>query len=248
MKIRLPLLPLFVDEIERLNHFIDVLNALDQHVARPQRAHVYAAWRSTINDRDSSYLLGRNVFVHASVPKGFYQEFVQAYANYGHTPMARYARLNPTPELLTWREHRHRLKLTRDGLWFHELAERYGMLDGLYCSHWQWTIGFWTRTIFKPTDGHRKILDIAAYFAAARMEKLMAARKKKLDSISATLSPREQLSLIRYSLGDSEQEIADRLGVSTGRVNNLLNAVRKKLKAKSRPHAVRIAVLARIIP
>jgi hypothetical protein len=54
--------------------------------------------------------------------------------------------------------------LTGDGLWFHELAERYGMLDGLYCSHWQWTIGFWTPTIFKPTDDDRKILDIAAIF------------------------------------------------------------------------------------
>ena len=97
MKTRLPRLPLFIDEIESLNHFIDVLNALDRHIARPQRAHVYAAWRSTINDRDSSYLLGRNVFVHASVPKGFYPEFVRAYAQYGHTPISRYARLNPTP-------------------------------------------------------------------------------------------------------------------------------------------------------
>ena len=70
MKVRLPHLPLFVDEIERLNHFIDVLNALDRHFARPQGARVYAAWRSTLNDRDTSYLLGRNVFVHASVPKG----------------------------------------------------------------------------------------------------------------------------------------------------------------------------------
>jgi DNA-binding CsgD family transcriptional regulator len=163
-------------------------------------------------------------------------------------PMARYARLSPTPALLTWHEHRQRLKLTDDGLWFHKLAESYGMSDGLYCSHWHWTIGFWTRTIFKPTDGDRKILDIAAYFAAARMEQLMATRKKKLDRVPATLTPREQLSLIRYSLGDSEQEIADRLGISTGRVNNLLNAARKKLNAKSRPHAVRIAVWARTIP
>jgi DNA-binding CsgD family transcriptional regulator len=248
MKTRLPLLPLFIDEIERLNHFIDVLNALDRHVARPQRAHVYAAWRSTIDDRDSSYVLGRNVFVHASVPKEFYPEFLGAYAHYGHTPMARYARLSPSPALLTWHEHRQRLKLNGDGLWFHELAQRYGMLDGLYCAHWQWTIGYWTPTIFTPTDDDRKILDIAAYFAAARMEQLMAARKKKLDGVVATLSPREQLTLIRYSLGDSEQEIADRLGVSTGRVNNLLNAARKKLKAKSRPHAVRIAVLVRMIP
>ena len=248
MKVRLPHLPLFVDEIERLNHFIDVLNALDRHFARPQGARVYAAWRSTINDRDTSYLLGRNVFVHASVPKGFYREFVQAYAHHGHTPMARYARLNRTPALLTWREHRQRLKSTRDGLWFHELAERHGILDGLYCSHRQWTVGFWTPTIFKPTEDDRKILDIAAYFAAARLEQLMVARKKKLDSVAAPLSPREQLSLIRYSLGDSEKEIADRLGVSIGRVNNLLYAARKKLKAKSRPHAVRIALLARIIP
>ena len=152
MKTRLPRLPLFIDEIERLRHFIDVLNSLDRHVARPQGAHVYAAWRSTINDRDSSYLLGRNVFVHASVPKGFYPEFVRAYTHYGHTPMALHARLNATPALLTWHGHRQRLKLTGDGLWFHELAERYGMLDGLYCSHWQWTIGFWATTIFKPRD------------------------------------------------------------------------------------------------
>jgi hypothetical protein len=197
MKVRLPHLPLFVDEIERLNHFIDVLNALDRHFARPQGARVYAAWRSTLNDRDTSYLLGRNVFVHASVPKGFYREFVQAYAHHGHTPMARYARLNRTPALLTWREHRQRLKSTRDGLWFHELAERHGILDGLYCSHRQWTVGFWTPTIFKPTEDDRKILDIAAYFAAARLEQLMVARKKKLDSVAAPLSPREQLSLIR---------------------------------------------------
>ena len=66
MKSGLLRLPLFIEEIEGLNHFIDVLNALDRHIARPQRADVYAAWRSTINDRDSSYLLGRNVFVHAS--------------------------------------------------------------------------------------------------------------------------------------------------------------------------------------
>ena len=225
-----------------------MLNALDEHIARPQRAHVYAAWRSTIDDRDSSYRLGRNVFVHSSVPKEFYQEFVQAYAQNGHTPMALYARLTSSPALLTWREHHQRSRLTAEGLWFHDLAERHGMFDGLYCSHWQWTIGFWTPTVFKPTNDDRKILDIAAYFAAARMEQLMAARKKKLDGVAATLSPREQLSLIRYSLGDSEQEIAGRLGVSTGRVNNLLNAARKKLKAKSRPHAVRIAVLARMIP
>ena len=94
MKSGLLRLPLFIEEIEGLNHFIDVLNALDRHIARPQRADVYAAWRSTINDRDSSYLLGRNVFVHASVPKGFYPEFVRAYTHYGHTPMALHARLN----------------------------------------------------------------------------------------------------------------------------------------------------------
>jgi transcriptional regulator with XRE-family HTH domain len=40
------------------------------------------------------------------------------------------------------------------------------------------------------------------------------------------------LSLIRYSLGDSEKEIADRLGVSIGRVNNLLYAARKKTQGQ----------------
>ena len=114
-------------------------------------------------------------------------------------------------------------------------------------------MAYWTVYIARTGNGQsvsgpRPSLDIAAYFAAARLEQLMAARKKKLDSVAAPLSPREQLSLIRYSLGDSEQEIADRLGVSIGRVNNLLYAARKKLKAKSRPHAVRIALLARIIP
>lgn len=61
------------------------------------------------------------------------------------------------------------------------------------------------------------------------------------------LSPGELSALTWYSLGEEPAQIAARLGKSVSTINNFLDRARVKLGAKTRAHAVRIAIYGRLL-
>ena len=83
------------------------------------------------------------------------------------------------------------------------------------------------------------------WLAAARLRQLVARKRKGLPT--SVLSPSEKAALRSYSLGDGLTEIALRMKVSKKTVNSFLDRGRKKLGARSRAHAVRIAIYGRLL-
>lgn len=53
------------------------------------------------------------------------------------------------------------------------------------------------------------------------------------------LSPRQKQIIRRISHGDTDKEIASRLGISEGTINFHVRRILIKLRVKSRAHAVR---------
>lgn len=226
------------------HHPMDVINELDRVVAGHFDLHVYGAWHIPINDaRPDAYLPGRNVFMHSSVPKAFLNEFLVLYARYGTSPVGREARLNYGP--LTWTEFARRVKPTGHERWFLDLTQKYGMRDGMHCAQGNIIIGFHSKKVLKLNDTARAILNGASQLAAAHLRRLMA--RKLLRNTAAKLTARELAALRWYSLGEEPTEIAQRMEIGVGSVNTFLDRARKKLKAKSRPHAVRIAIYSRLL-
>jgi DNA-binding CsgD family transcriptional regulator len=139
--------------------------------------------------------------------------------------------------------------LTGADRWFHDLARKHGMPDGFYCPQGDMIVAFWSPKPVRLDASARGILNFAASIAAQQLRPHMVLPRKK----PRALSPSETKALLYYSLGESPAEIARRLSstgkrpISTKTVHSFLDRAREKLKAKSRAHAVRIAIHGRLI-
>ena len=64
----------------------------------------------------------------------------------------------------------------------------------------------------------------------------------RCDAAAAPLTPRERAILQMVSEGYSDQETAERLGLSYETVRTHIRNSRNKLQARNRPHAVAVAI------
>ena len=225
-----------------------VLDAVDwfasQHL--PLNAHGAARfplqasdWRSTRLDRD--------VFLHSSVPAGWWEEY-SAMAQREYDPGLMMARSSLMA--FTWTETMHMLDPIGIDRWPYELALKYGMRDLLACSVGRrWIVSYWSRRSLHNvlTQPYRVLLFAAGSFAALRMEQLVDHDPRFMGK-RVRVTPRELAVLRLISMGRQTGEIAQVLGLGEETVRSHLKKVQTRLGVHNRPQAVAEAMRQQLIP
>lgn len=198
----------------------------------------------TVRDPKKWAAYSKMLFYHDSISQDFRRDFLTALRQYGGpSPIAR--RAWAYQAAFTLAEVMRELRLNGRDRWLPDLLHRHAIRDVLYCPRGRWMVVYHSKKLLRLSPGDREILVTAAGHTAGRLEELLGRKVRRLDSIPK-LSPRELTTLRLYSLGNETDEIAKHLGVGEGTVQTFLKRAQKKLKAKNRAHAVRLALRARL--
>jgi DNA-binding CsgD family transcriptional regulator len=228
----------YTREIERLATPDEVLNGLDDIVSEKMPIRVHGANRFSVKVGDWRRIeLGKNVFIHRDVPRGWLEEWT-AFVASGHPIGLMTARTCLAP--FTWTELSRLLDPIGIDRWFFELARKHGMRDGFLCPvGGRWVVGFWSPGVLSHnfTQEARGLLSMAASAAAIRLERLIGEDVKRIGS-NAGLTPREQAVLRQASIGESVQETAKALGIGEETVRSHFKKAQAKLGTRNRTHTV----------
>ena len=237
----------FASELQHVRAPRDVLDLLDQRIAGPLGLRAYAIWRVPADAEDlSDYQIGKNVWVHRSVPANYWAEFWPMVRKHGPSVLARMAWLNNG--LFTWTETARKMKPAGTETWIFDLTRKHGLRDGTSAPVGQWVVACWSKHVLKLNRDNCVILYAAAVFAIERIGELLAPRNRRRPiRPSPELSPRELAVLRNYAIGKDMHEIAETLGVGEGTVKTFFTRVQRKLKAKHRGHAVHLAMREHLI-
>ena len=226
-----------------------VLNALDVLAKKclPPLSALGAArfpiqtsdWRST--------RLGRDAFLHSSVPKGWWEEYADM-AQREHDPGVMMARLSLMACSLS--ETMQMLDPVGIDRWPYEVSLKYGIRDALTCSVGRrWLISYWSPKVLSTilTQPMRIILFAAASFAALRLEQVMDHDPRWMGK-RARVTPRELAVLRLVSMGRRTEEIAKALDLGDETVRSHLKKVQTKLGVRNRAQATAEAIRQQLIP
>ena len=170
-------------------------------------------WRST--------RLGRDAFLHPSVPEGWWEEYV-AMAKREQDPGVMMARSSLMGCTLT--ETVRMLEPIGIDRWPIELSHKFGMRDALTCSVGRrWLVSYWSSKPLQNilTQPGRILLFAAASFAALRLEQLIDHDPRWMGK-TARITPRELAVLRLISLGKTTDETARLLGLGEETVGSLI--------------------------
>ena len=166
----------FIDysmEVESLKTPDEVLDRLDEITSEKNPIRVHGANKFSVKIGDWRRIeLGKNVFVHRDVPRGWLEEWT-AFVASGHPIGLMTARTCLAP--FTWTELSRLLDPIGIDRWFFELALKHGMRDGFLCPvGGRWVVGFWSPGVLSHnfTQEARGLLSMAASAAAIRLERL----------------------------------------------------------------------------
>src|SRR5262249_22523140 len=157
-----------------------------------------------------SLKLGRQIFLHSSVPKGWWEEYA-VMARREFDPGILMARSSIMAS--TWTETRRMLDPVGIDQWPFELALKYGIRDALRCpAGRRWLVGYWSSKAIgdELTRPLRILLQAAAGFIALRLEQVMEYEAEPHNE-HVHLTPRELAVLRLVSLGRTTVEIAKQL-------------------------------------
>jgi hypothetical protein len=113
----------FASELRHVRAPPDVLHLLDQRIAGPLGLRAYAIWRVPADAEDlSDYQIGKNLWVHRSVPANYWAEFWPMVRKHGPSVLARMAWLNNG--LFTWTETARKMKPTGTETWVFDLTRK----------------------------------------------------------------------------------------------------------------------------
>lgn len=238
----------FASSVDELKTPDEVLNSLDKVTAQSIRLNVLGAALFPLRWGDwSGTEKGKTVFLHRSVPDGWWEEHVElSRAHPGCGFM--FAQLALAP--YTMSELMRMIEPLGGERWPFELALKYGMRDRLNCPvGGRWVVTYWSKSVLTPrlSEKARAILFMGATFAAIRLQKLVPNNPERLGT-GAALTPRELAVLRQMSLGHQLKEAAELLGLGEETVRSHLKKAQVKLGARSRTHAVAQALRRRLIP
>jgi LuxR family quorum sensing-dependent transcriptional regulator len=226
-----------------------VLDALDEAVAKDSPVRTLGARRYGVDvPQEETLRLGGNVFIHKSVPEGWWDEYVVLIQR-RQSPIITMARHGLAP--LTWTEGLRMFEPIGVDRWAYELSLKYGMRDGLTCpvGGSRWVVMYWSRKVLsdKLSPQLRALLFMAANFAAIRLEQIVGPDTQRVGR-QALLTPRE-LSVLRLSSnGFRTRKIAELLELGEETVRSHMKKAQSKLRAKDRLHAVAQALRLHLIP
>jgi DNA-binding CsgD family transcriptional regulator len=225
-------------EVEDLATPDEVLNSLDGITSEKNSIRVLGANRFSVKVGDWRQLeLGRNVFVHRDVPRGWLDEWV-AFVTSGHCVGLMTARMCLAP--FTWTELLRMLDPIGIDRWPFELALKHGMRDGYVCPvGGRWVVAFWSRKCldYSFTLQARGLLSMAANAAAVRLERLVCFDAKRVGG-RPSLTQREQSVLRHASIGETLHETAEALGLGEETVRSHFKKAQAKLGTRNRTHTV----------
>jgi DNA-binding CsgD family transcriptional regulator len=226
----------------------EVLDALHELTMAHFPISVLGAARLPFKTNDwVSVELGKNVFIHQSVPKGWWEEYA-ATAPRQYDPGLIMARTSLMA--YTWVETMRMFDPVGLDRWWYELAHRYGMRDGMTCPvGGRWVVGFWSPKPFSHllTDALRVVIYGAASFAALRMDQIIGPDLQRTAARGKQPTPRELAVLRLMAAGKTSDEIAKSLGLGEETIRSHLKKVQAKLGVRNRPHAVAEAIRHRLI-
>jgi LuxR family quorum sensing-dependent transcriptional regulator len=226
-------------EVERIASVDDVLDRLHEIVSRKSCIRVFGANRFAARRGDWRRIeVGRTVFFHKDVPRGWIEEWADFVAN-GHPLVGLMtARMCLAP--FTWRELWTMLDPVGVDRWPIDLAIKHGMRDGYLCPiGGRWVVGYWSPRVFDPrfTQQARALLYMTAASAAMRLERLVKEDAGRIGQRTG-LSPRELAVLRHASEGKTAREIAQALGVGTETVRSHFKNAEAKLGTRNRTQTV----------
>jgi DNA-binding CsgD family transcriptional regulator len=237
----------YTAEVGRYSTPASILDALDQAIIKDTPLMVLGAKRYGINARRDSPKLGENVFLHKSVPPGWWDEY-NVLSQKAFTPMITMARHCLAP--FTWTECLRMFAPIGIDRWTFELGLKYGMRDGLTCPvGGRWVVAYWSRKVLSNSLSLqlRALLFMAANFAAIRLEQVVGPDARRIGK-QVTLTPRE-LSVLRLaSNGHRTKKIAQLLELGEETVRSHIKKAQTKLGVKDRLHAVAEALRLQLIP
>jgi len=215
-----------------------VLSRLHDTIASTTTLRVLGANRFSVKVGDWRRLqLGKTVFVHPDVPRGWMDEWA-AFVAGGHPIGLMTSRMCLAP--FTWTELSRMLEPVGVDRWPFELALKYGMRDGYLCPvGGRWVVAFWSP---KPLSSGflepaRGLLYMAASAAAVQLESLIGDDVGRVGR-RAHLTPRE-LSVLRHaSDGRTVQDIATLLGLGVETVRSHFKKAETKLGTRNRTQTV----------
>jgi DNA-binding CsgD family transcriptional regulator len=236
------------ESVARVRTPAEVLDAVDAFAQRLLPAHALGAARLPMRVADwQSIQLGRDAFLHSSVPEGWWDEY-RAMSLHEYDAGVMLARASLMA--YTWTETMRMLEPIGIDRWPYELSLKYGIRDALVCSVGRrWIVTYWSakplgRTLTQPM---RVLLFAAASFAALRLEQL-ADHDSRFMGKRPRMTPRELAVLRLLSMGRQIGEIATVLGLGEETVRSHLKKLQSKLGVRNRPHAVAEAIRQQLIP
>jgi LuxR family quorum sensing-dependent transcriptional regulator len=238
----------YTAEVERYTTPAGILDALDQAIVKDTPLMVLGAARLGIDVRKRESLRrGTDVFIHKSVPEGWWDEY-QALSRRAYSPVIAMARSCLAP--FTWTECLRMFAPIGVDRWSYELGLKYGMRDGLTCPVGaRWVVCYWSRKVLSDalSPQLRALLFMAANFAAIRLEQVVEPDPQRIGR-QVSLTPRE-LSVLRLaSNGYRTRTIAQLLGLGEETVRSHIKKAQIKLGVKDRLHAVAEALRLQMIP
>jgi LuxR family quorum sensing-dependent transcriptional regulator len=238
----------YADRVESLRSPDEVLNELHDITTRHLPLPVMGAARFPLNSGDwDSIQLGKSVFLHKSVPEGWWGEY-HALARGRFRPMLFLAASSMA--LHSWTEARRMFQPVGIDKWTYDLALKHGMRDGLTCPvGGRWVLAFWSRKELSGivTRPMRIMICAAASFATLRLEQLVDG-DPSLVGPHVELTPRELGVLRLVSTGAQFREVAEAFGLGEETVRSHLKKAQSKLGARNRVQAVAEALRQHLIP
>jgi DNA-binding CsgD family transcriptional regulator len=243
-----PVLTEFTDCMDRRKTPAEVLDTLHTLASKYLCISVLGAARFPVRTSDwKSTRLGRDAFLHPSVPQGWWEEY-SGMAGREYDPGVMMARSSLMA--CTWTETMQMLEPIGIDRWPYELSLKYGMRDALTCSVGRrWLVSYWSRQPLGNilTQPGRILLFAAASFAALRLEQLIDHDPRWMGK-AARITPRELAVLRLVSVGKQTEEIAKLLGLGEETVRSHLKKAQNKLGVRNRTQAACEAIRQNLIP
>jgi LuxR family transcriptional regulator, quorum-sensing system regulator BjaR1 len=244
-----PLLNDFTNDVAGTRTPAAVLDALHAFGSKVAPLSALGAARMPLQTSDwRSTRLGRDAFLHSSVPEGWWEEYA-AMAKKEHDPGVMMARSSLMA--CTWTETMQMLEPIGIDRWPYELSLKYGIRDALTCSVGRrWIVSYWSRQALSGgvlTQPYRIMLFAAASFAALRLEQLID-HDPYWTGKRTRVTPRELAVLRLVSMGRQTDAIAEVLGLGEETIRSHLKKVQSKLGVRNRSHAVAEAIRQQLIP
>lgn len=234
--------------VEDFDRADQVLDGLHEATSRTAKVSVLGAFALPDHWGDAGQVkIGGSVFLHASVPKGWWNEYLsesQKHLSPG------YAAIHLAMAAFTLTEAMQMMEPLGADRWGIDLHYKYGMRDVLSCPvGGRWVVVYWTSDVLtnRLTPGLRALLTMGATTTAVRLQKLAEGRVGKTKA-AADLTPREIAVLRNLSCGKPIEEIAKVLGLGRETVRTHLKKAQAKLGVRTQSHAVAEAIRRKYCP